>query len=122
MEKRIKYIPPLEDIDKVISVATKEVQDYLWTIKKTMAHVSEINRLTWDDVNLKNGYVTLYTRKKRGGHLTPRKVWMTATLHKVLNDRANLLADFGKIFSHKSTHEKGLGLCWRNAWFSAARF
>ncbi len=35
VEKKIKYIPPTEDIDKVISMASKDVQDYLWTIRKT---------------------------------------------------------------------------------------
>jgi integrase len=36
--------------------------------------LGEINRLTWNDVDLEDKYVVLYTRKKRGGHLTPRKV------------------------------------------------
>jgi hypothetical protein len=39
----------------------------------------------WDDVNLLENYVFLYTRKKRGGHLTPRKVPMTQRLWKVLS-------------------------------------
>jgi integrase len=77
MAKRLKYVPPPEDIDKLIAVAAPEVQDYLWLIRDTMARVSEINRLIWEDVNLERRYVVLYTRKKRGGHLTPRKVPMT---------------------------------------------
>ena len=72
VEKKVKYIPPLEDIFKVISVADPDTQDYLWAIRETMARVSEVNRLTWDDVDLKGRSVTLYTRKKKGGHLTPR--------------------------------------------------
>ena len=52
-----------------------------------MARVGEINRLTWEDVNLEEGYVILYTRKKKGGHLTPRKVWMTERLFKALSRR-----------------------------------
>ena len=32
-----------------------------------MSRVSEINRLTWDDINLEERYVILYTRKKKGG-------------------------------------------------------
>ena len=50
LEKRIKYVPPIKDIDKIMSKATPDVQDYLWTVTDTMARVSEINRLTWDDV------------------------------------------------------------------------
>jgi integrase len=73
VEKRLKYVPPPEDIDKIIELAAPDTQDYLWTIRDTMGRVSEINRLAWDDVNLERRYVVLYTRKKRGGHLTPRK-------------------------------------------------
>jgi integrase len=86
-EKRLKYIPPLGDIDKVIALATPETQDYLWTIRDTLARVSEVNRLTWDDVNLEQRYVVLYTRKKRGGHLTPRKVPLTDRLLGILSRR-----------------------------------
>lgn len=89
IEKRIKYVPPVEDIDKIISYAAPDVQDYLWTIRDTMARVDEINRLTWDDVFFegKGGYVVLYTRKKRGGNLTPRKVPMTKRLYDALGRR-----------------------------------
>jgi integrase len=59
--KRLKYVPSPEDIDKVINLANREAQDYLLTIRDTMARVSEINRLTWDDVNLERRYVVLYT-------------------------------------------------------------
>lgn len=72
VEKRIKYVPPKEDVLRVILAAEPDTQDYLWTIALTMGRMSEINRLTWQDVDLKERYVVLYTRKKRGGHLTPR--------------------------------------------------
>ncbi|MDO9071153.1 MAG: hypothetical protein Q7V36_06515, partial [Deltaproteobacteria bacterium] len=61
------YIPPAGDIDKVLALANPDPQDYLWTIRDTLARVSEVNRLTWDDVNLEQRYVVLYNRKKRGG-------------------------------------------------------
>lgn len=86
-EKRLKYIPPAEDIDLVISVADNDTQDYLWTIRETLARVSEINKLTWDDIDLSKRFVVLYTRKKKGGHLTPRKVPMTETLYSILSNR-----------------------------------
>jgi integrase len=87
MEKKLRYIPPLEDINKVISCADPDTQNYLMTIRDTMARVSEVNRLTWDDVDLVKRHVVLYTRKKRGGHLTPRKVGMTDRLHEILTRR-----------------------------------
>ncbi len=49
--------------------------------------MSEINRLTWQDVDFKNRYVILFTRKKKGGHLTPRKVPMSDKLFEVLSHR-----------------------------------
>ena len=84
VEKKIKYIPPIEDIDKVIAVAEPDEQDFLCSVRETMTRVSEINCLTWDDVDLENQSVTLYTRKKKGGHLTPRRVPMTKKLHEIL--------------------------------------
>ncbi|MDH5299183.1 MAG: site-specific integrase [Desulfobulbaceae bacterium] len=87
VEKRIKYVPSSADIDKVIALAGPEEQDYLWTIRETMARMSEVNRLTWEDVNLDSRYVVLYTRKKRGGHLTPRRIPMTCKLFEVFSRR-----------------------------------
>jgi len=87
VEKNIKYVPPNEDIDKVIAVAKPDEQDFLCTIRETMARVSEINRLKWKDVNFEGLFVILYTRKKKGGHLTPRKVPMTQKLYNILRRR-----------------------------------
>jgi integrase len=87
VEKKIKYVPTNEDIDKVIAVADPDTQDYLWTIRETIARMSEINQLRWEDVNLETRFIILYTRKKKGGHLTPRKVPMTQKLHEVLKSR-----------------------------------
>ncbi len=87
VEKTVRYVPPPEDIEKVLAVANPETRDYLLTIWETMGRMSEINRLTWDDVDFEGRYVVLYTRKKKGGHLTPRKVWMTDTLQEILTRR-----------------------------------
>lgn len=84
VEKKIKYIPPREDILRVILAAESEDQPYLWTFLETMGRMSEINRLKWEDVNFQEHSIVLYTRKKRGGHLTPRKVPMTNRLYDVL--------------------------------------
>jgi len=87
IEKRIRYIPTPGDIDKVIAEADRETRDYLWALQETMARMSEINRLTWEDVNFEEGYIVLYTRKKKGGHLSPRKIPMTQKLFEVLSRR-----------------------------------
>jgi len=87
VKKKVKYFPGNKDIDKVIAVADPDTQDYLWTIREKMAIVSEVNRLEWEDVNFAERFVILYTRKKKGGHRTPRKVPMTKKLYKVLQHR-----------------------------------
>jgi integrase len=87
VEKRVKYVPTKEDVSRVIMAADPDTQDYLWTIKETLARMSEVNRLTWPDVNFEEKCVVLYTRKKKGGHLTPRKVAMTNRLFQVLSHR-----------------------------------
>lgn len=87
VEKNIKYVPPKEDILSVIIAANNNEQDYLWVILETMARINEINNLTWEDVNFESKYIVLYTRKKRGGHKTPRKIPMTEKLNQVLSYR-----------------------------------
>lgn len=84
VEKSVKRIPSKSDLLKVILAAKPDVQDYLFTIRETMARVGEINRLKWDDINFDERSIILWTRKKRGGHLTPRKVAMTNRLHEIM--------------------------------------
>lgn len=73
MIKKTKYLPSLEVINKVINSADPDVQDYLITIQDTMGRMSEINRLTWDDVDFARRFVTLYTRKKKDHEDTVQK-------------------------------------------------
>ncbi len=75
-----------------------------------MARVSEVNRLTWKDVNFSEGYVVLYTRKKKGSKLTPRKVSMTKWLSDILA-RKYLERDPSKpwVFWHRYWSRKGDG-------------
>lgn len=80
VERRIREIPPLEDVEKALAVADPDVWDYLLVICDTLARVSEVNRLTWADVDLEN-------RNVRGGHLTPRRIPMTQRLFELLSRR-----------------------------------
>ena len=112
VEKKVKYVPPDEDIDKVITVAEPDDQDFLWTIRETMARVGEVNRLLWEDVDLERRYVILYTRKKKGGHLTPRKVPMTQKLYDVLQHRyENRNPDKPWVFWHRYWSRKAGKFC-----------
>jgi integrase len=74
----------------------------------TMGRIGEINRLAWEDVDLEARYVVLYTRKKKGGHLTPRKIPMTTRLHSMLakrqknRDKARPWVFWGRHWSRKA--------------------
>lgn len=82
-----KHIPSPEDLEKVLAVANAEQKDYLTVLRETLARVGEVNRLTWEDVDLETRVIVLYTRKKRGGNLTPRRIPMTNALYLVLQRR-----------------------------------
>lgn len=104
VDKKLKYVPPSEDIDKVLTAAVGEVHDYLIAVMDTMARIGEINGLTWDDVDFERRTVTLYTRKKKGGHRTPRMVPMTDRLHEQLELR------------HRKRNKKMPWVFWHRYW------
>jgi integrase len=79
-----KYVPSKDDVLKVISVADPDTQQYLWTILLTAGRVGEINGLSWEDVNFTERFVTLWTRKRKGGNREPRDVSMVQRLHDIL--------------------------------------
>ena len=87
IEKTEKYVPPKEDVVKVLMATDFDTRDYLWAIICTMGRIGEINRLKWTDVNLKDKHLVLYTRKKRGGHLTPRRIPLNQKLFDILRRR-----------------------------------
>ena len=68
-------------------VAEGEVQDYLWTLALTMARMSEVNRLTWRDVDFDNDVITLYSRKSKGGNMIPRRIPLYNRLKSILERR-----------------------------------
>ncbi len=80
-EKKSKYIPPEEDIEKVLAVATEEQRCYLLTYKLTMARMREINRLKWTDVY--DDYIVLKTRKAKNSQVSIRAIPFTPTLRKI---------------------------------------
>jgi integrase len=82
-----KYVPPKDDVLKVISIADPDTQQYLWTILLTAGRVGEINKLSWEDVNFIERYVTLWTRKRKGGNREPRDVPMVQKLYDILWNR-----------------------------------
>jgi integrase len=86
-EETQRYIPPVEDIDRVILAATDWELDLIQTVYHTLGRLSEILSLTWRDVNLERRNVTLRTRKRRGGQIQSDHVPMSETLHRCLRNR-----------------------------------
>ena len=87
IDEQRKYIPPKEDVSKVISFADPDTQHYLWTIVLTAGRVNEINNLTWDDVSFAKRCITLWTRKRKNGNKEPRGIPMVPKLYKILRHR-----------------------------------
>lgn len=81
------YVPPPEDIDKVRMAATIDERDFLDVVYHLLARKSEVDRLTWEDINFEQLWVRLYTRKRRGGELQEDYLPINDTLYKVLYDR-----------------------------------
>lgn len=83
----VPYIPPAEDIDRVKMAATRDEQDFIEVVYHTMGRKSEIARLIWDDINLEQRWVRLFTRKRKGGELQEDYLPMNDTLYTILNRR-----------------------------------
>lgn len=86
VKKAVKYIPPAEDIKKLLEVARPGFEhDFLVCLLHTAGRISEIRNLAWEDIDLARRITTLWTSKRRGGNMEGRKLAMSDTLHEVLN-------------------------------------
>jgi len=85
-EEFIKYMPPIEDINRVIMVANDKERAFIRLILHTGARRSEILRLKWDDVNFEKATIALSTRKRHGGNLESDLVDMNNTAGAILAD------------------------------------
>lgn len=103
--KTIKYIPPVEDFNRVLMVAHGDDRDLLFVLYHTAGRRGEIlERLTWDDVNFEGRFVRLHTRKRKGGSLEGRTVPMNKTLYDVLWRRwQNRRKDLPFVFTSAKT-------------------
>lgn len=85
VKREKKYIPPKVDVDKVLTILNPEQRDYILTIINTMARVSEVNQLKWEDV--REDYLILRTRKSRNSDLTERAIPLNQTLKQIFKHR-----------------------------------
>ena len=86
-EENLRYIPPVEEINRVILVATDFELDFIQTVYHTLGRLSEILRLAWEDINFEKRTVKLRTRKRKGGQMQPDFVPMSETLFICLTKR-----------------------------------
>ncbi len=83
--RKKKYIPPSEDVEKVLSLAKEDQRKYLLVVCQTLARIREINKLRWDDVYLDAGYLILRTRKSKNSDIVERKIPMTKTVKEIVS-------------------------------------
>jgi integrase len=62
-----RYIPSPANFRKVLQVASPEEKVHLFFLKNTMCRIGASLRVGWCDVNFAERWVTLRTRKTRGG-------------------------------------------------------
>lgn len=85
----IKYVPPAEDIDKVLLAANRQEMEILLTLYHTAGRIDEIRRLIWEDVNFEKKWIRLWTRKRKRGVLQEDLIPMTDILLDTLKKRWN---------------------------------
>jgi integrase len=84
-----RYVPPEEDIKKVIMAADPDDMDLIQVIYFTAGRISEVLNIKWEDINFEHNWVRLWTRKRRGGELQEDKLVMTDTLYAIFKRRWN---------------------------------
>jgi integrase len=84
---KVKYVPPEEDIKKVIMAADPDDMDLIKIIYFTAGRISEVLNSKWEDINFEHNWIRLWTRKRRGGELQEDKLPMTDELYRILKRR-----------------------------------
>jgi integrase len=94
--RSLRYVPPVQDIASVRLVAKGDESDLIETLYYTAARLGEIahyrpdsgaRAIIWDDVNFEQGWIRLWTRKRRGGELEEDRLPMSPSLKSVMERR-----------------------------------
>ncbi len=80
ISKQRKYIPPEEDIRAVFEIAEPLDRLYLMVIAQTLGRITSVNQIRWLDVNFRDNYVSLYTRKAKNSNVKEIRIPMNRVL------------------------------------------
>ena len=105
-EVYVKKVPSTEDVASVILAADKFQADFLQLLLQTAARPGEIRKLKWEDVFFDRRMVRLWTRKRKGGEMTPRPALMTRTTREILERRWKNNKGSPWVFTDPATGEK----------------
>lgn len=100
LRPRKRYVPSMEDVKKVLAVASKEQKNYLLAIVHTAGRVREINRLKPEDIDPDFNYLILRTRKAKNSDEVEREIPVNKVLKEVLKQ---LPMDGDYVFINKRT-------------------
>lgn len=80
-EEHIKYVPPREDMERVLSLAEPWERDFLEVLLHSGARVGEVMQLTWEDIGPKT--MQLWTRKRKNGSRQRRIIPLDSKLRQI---------------------------------------
>lgn len=83
-----RYVPPEKDFWRIYDVAEGEDKTFLLAFLHTGGRRKEILNLKWNDLDLNNGRIRLWTRKRHGGSLQYNWIPLTKRLAAALADHA----------------------------------
>jgi integrase len=107
-----RYVPPEDDILKVLSLASEQDRLYLLVIAHTLGRITAVNQLKWEDIH--EDHLSLYTRKARNSDLKEIRVPINAVLKDVLTkipregEYLFLNRDTGRPYGYRSKFLKTL--------------
>jgi integrase len=103
-----KYIPPEEDILKLILAANpdNDEKDLILTLIYIAARIDEVLRLKWQGINFTKRKVTRWTRKRKSGSYEPIICHMNDKLHKILKARWDIRKNETFVFYNEKTEDR----------------
>ena len=115
-KKWTKYVPPMDDVKKVLNVMKPKDKTMLLFFLHTGARRSEVLNLKWKDIDFANNQVWLTTRKRRGGMEERDPVPLTQELRQAL---LKLRAESGQ-YEYVFVNKEGNPYKDRSSWLPRA--